>query len=165
MPELHNYVSVFNEDFIENKNAFSLDTQKDDMVITFSKVLTDTNIPARLKRILDVLSEKLATPMLLNSRMTAISLSSSVPSPGRHFQHSCADSARHKRQDILFTANRFISDGMVRDITHIVYVDGDEYHALSSREYYAVGKRSVSGRLLPRRHYILMGPGLGSRGI
>ena len=72
-----------------------------------------------------------------------------------------------KQQDILFTANRFISDGMVRDITHIVYVDGDEYHALSAREeYYAVGSDRFAGRLLPRRHYILMGPGRwGSRGI
>lgn len=166
---LHNFVSVFNEDFIENKNAFSLDTQKDDMVITFSKVLTDTDIPAKLKRILEVLSDKMDTPIdiefaydgeqfyLLQCRPQGYGMFNAPAPIPQNINH----------QDILFTANRFISDGLVKDITHIVYVDGDEYHALSSREeLYAVGEAiGMLGGMLPRRHYILMGPGRwGSRG-
>jgi hypothetical protein len=169
MPELHNYVSVFNEDFIENKNAFSLDTQKDDMVITFSKVLTDSNIPAKLKRILDVLSEKLDTPIDIEFAYDGkhLYLLQCRPQGSGIFNTPAPIPQDIKQQDILFTANRFISDGMVRDITHIVYVDGDEYHALSTREeYYAVGEAiGLLGGMLPRRHYILMGPGRwGSRG-
>jgi hypothetical protein len=169
MPELHNYVSVFNEDFIENKNAFSLDTQKDDMVITFSKILTDSNIPAKLKRILDVLSEKLDTPIDIEFAYDGkhLYLLQCRPQGSGIFNTPAPIPQDIKQQDILFTANRFISDGMVRDITHIVYVDGDEYHALSTREeYYAVGEAiGLLGGMLPRRHYILMGPGRwGSRG-
>jgi predicted nucleotidyltransferase len=168
MPGLHNYVSVFSDDFIENKNAFTLDTQKDEMVVTFSKVMTTLNIPAKLKRILEILSEKMDTPVdiefaydgkdlyLLQCRPQGLMNSAPAPIP-----------QNLNPNDILFTANRFISDGLVKDITHIVYVDGDEYNALSTREeLYAVGEAiGMLGNLLPRRRYILMGPGRwGSRG-
>ncbi|NLT13714.1 MAG: pyruvate, phosphate dikinase, partial [Clostridiales bacterium] len=168
-PGLHNYVSVFNEDFIENKNAFFLDTQKDDMVITFSKVLTDTSIPARLKRILEVLSEKMDTPIDIEFAYDGehLYLLQCRPQGCGTFNAPAPIPQDIKQQDVLFTANRFISDGMVTDITHIVYVDGDAYHALSSREeHYAVGEAiGLLSGMLPRRHYILMGPGRwGSRG-
>jgi hypothetical protein len=68
---------------------------------------------------------------------------------------------------ILFSATRYVSNGRVRDITHIVYVDETAYTALPGpREMREVG--DVVGRLnrlLPKRQFILMGPGRwGSRG-
>jgi hypothetical protein len=71
------------------------------------------------------------------------------------------------REVILFTAHRSISNGRVPDITHIVYIDPDEYARLDDlRDLQNVGK--VVGRLnklLPKRQFVLMGPGRwGSRG-
>ena len=68
---------------------------------------------------------------------------------------------------VVFTANRYISNGKIPDITHIVYVDPDKYSQLeSSAEMLEVGR--VVGKLnslLPKRQFILMGPGRwGSRG-
>ena len=72
-----------------------------------------------------------------------------------------------QHQDIVFTANRYITNGLIRDISYVVYVDGDAYRRLSSlRELYAVGEAvgQLNG-ILPRRKYILIGPGRwGSRG-
>ena len=70
-------------------------------------------------------------------------------------------------EDVLFTANRYITNGIVSDITHIVYVDPYKYNELATQpELAAVGR--IVGRLnkiLPRRQFILMGPGRwGSRG-
>ena len=71
------------------------------------------------------------------------------------------------RDDIVFTANRYVSNGRIADIQHIVYVDPERYATLGSRsELKAVG-RAVGelNKLLPKKQFILMGPGRwGSRG-
>jgi predicted nucleotidyltransferase len=68
---------------------------------------------------------------------------------------------------VVFYANRHVSNGWVPDITHIVYVDPDGYAGIENRsDLLAVGQ--AVGRLnkvLPKRRFILMGPGRwGSRG-
>jgi hypothetical protein len=68
---------------------------------------------------------------------------------------------------ILFATRRYVSNGRVPDLTHIVYVDPDGYDALQRHEDLTdVGR--VVGRLnkvLPRRQFTLIGPGRwGSRG-
>ncbi len=166
---LHKYVSVYNADFMENKNAFTLNPKKDNMVVTFDSILSSTDLAKKLKRMLDVLSDKMGTPVdiefvhdgehlyLLQCRPQGRgALSSPAPIP-----------KNLSSKDILFTANRFISDGLIEGITHVVYVDGEGYNALSTLDdLLAVGK--VVGLLndkLARRKYILIGPGRwGSRG-
>jgi len=69
--------------------------------------------------------------------------------------------------DVVFTADRHVSNGWVPDITHIVYVDPDSYGDLPTREDMLTVARAVGklNGLLPRRRFILMGPGRwGSRG-
>lgn len=74
---------------------------------------------------------------------------------------------RPEPDDILFTADKYISDGFISDITHIVYVDPQEYDNLQEmNDLVAVGK--TVGRLngmLAKKSFVLMGPGRwGSRG-
>jgi hypothetical protein len=71
------------------------------------------------------------------------------------------------KEKILFLANRHISNGTVQDISHIVYVDPENYETLSSQASLLAVGRAVGrlNKLLPRRRFILMGPGRwGSRG-
>ncbi len=68
---------------------------------------------------------------------------------------------------VVFTARKYVSNGWVPDISHIVYVVPEEYGKLATAEQMKeVGR--VVGRLnatLPKRKFILMGPGRwGSRG-
>ncbi len=74
---------------------------------------------------------------------------------------------RPEADDILFTADKYISDGFIREIAHIVYVDPMEYDSLKEmKDLVAVGK--TVGRLnsiLSKKSFVLMGPGRwGSRG-
>ncbi|MFV0399225.1 MAG: PEP/pyruvate-binding domain-containing protein [Oscillospiraceae bacterium] len=169
MPGLHKYVSVYNHDFVENRNAFSLDPKTDDMVVTFSPIITASELPARLKRMLDVLSEKFDSPVDIEFACDGkdLYLLQCRPQGSGHFSGPAPIPKNLNRQDILFTANRYISDGMLRDITHIVYVDGVGYDSLQKKEdLLAVGTAvGMLNDALPRRKYILMGPGRwGSRG-
>jgi len=72
-----------------------------------------------------------------------------------------------ENKQVLFSANKHITNGKVTGITHIVYVDPVKYSELNNHEdLLSVGK--AIGRLnelLPKRQFILMGPGRwGSRG-
>ncbi len=70
-------------------------------------------------------------------------------------------------EDIVFSADRYVSNGRIRDITHIVYVDPEAYGNLGSlQDLKAVGRAVGSlNKLLPNKQFILMGPGRwGSRG-
>lgn len=67
----------------------------------------------------------------------------------------------------LFSANRYVSNAQVHGIRYIVFIDPRDYERLTSRsEMIAVGEavRRIN-TTLPRRSFILMGPGRwGSRG-
>ena len=72
-----------------------------------------------------------------------------------------------RSEDILFTAAKYVSDGHIPVLTHLVYVVPGEYDRLESvRELKEVGR--TVGRLnslLPKRRFALIGPGRwGSRG-
>ena len=67
----------------------------------------------------------------------------------------------------IFSSHQYVSDGQVPGITHIVYIPPEAYTRLPSEaDMVAVGE--AVGRLnglLPRRRFILVGPGRwGSRG-
>ncbi|MCX7833782.1 MAG: nucleotidyltransferase domain-containing protein [Ignavibacteria bacterium] len=71
------------------------------------------------------------------------------------------------KEKIIFTANRYISNGRVPEITHIVYVDPEAYSEISDLSTLQDVGRAVGklNKLLPKRQFILMGPGRwGSRG-
>ncbi len=169
MPDLHKYVSVYDQDFLETKNAFALRPEQDDMVVTFAPTLTAGEIPAKLKRLLDVLSESFGSPIDIEFAHDGhfLYLLQCRSQGSGYFSKPAPIPQNLNYQDILFTADRFISDGLLQDITHIVYVDGEGYAALRTREQLlAVGAAvGALNDVLPRRKFILLGPGRwGSRG-
>ncbi|MDL2237395.1 nucleotidyltransferase domain-containing protein [Christensenellaceae bacterium OttesenSCG-928-K19] len=169
IPDLYRYISVYNMDIMENRNAFTLNTKKDDMVVTFDSLLSSGELPKRIKRMLDVLQKKMQTPVDIEFAFDGDHLYLLQCRPqGEGAMRSPAPIPQNlEKKNVVFTANRFISDGQLHGVTHIVYVDGDEYDRLSTKnDMLAVGK--VIGLLneaLPKRQFILIGPGRwGSRG-
>ncbi len=169
LPMVHQTVSAVRDGQIRKPLGTSLDFVNQDYVVTFEGLLKDTPFVARVRALLEVLQRQLGVPVdvefasdgedfyLLQCRAQGQSPQSAPAAIPRDLP----------RERLLFTADRFVSNGRVPAITHIVYIDHASYHALpdfqSMRE---VG--TVVGRLnnlLPRRQFILMGPGRwGSRG-
>ncbi len=169
IPELYRYVSVYNMNMMENKNAFTLNTEKDEIVVTFDQVLSAGDLPRKLKRMLDVLAEKMETPVDIEFAFDGHHLYLLQCRPqGEGTRRSPAPIPQNlDKKDIVFTANRFVSDGAIQDITHIVYVDEEGYSNLSTKEdLIAVGVAvGLLNETLPKRKFILIGPGRwGSRG-
>ena len=70
-------------------------------------------------------------------------------------------------EKIIFTANRYVTNGTISNINHIVYVDPEAYSQISSREEMLDVGRAIGriNSILTKRNFILMGPGRwGSRG-
>ncbi|HPN13361.1 MAG TPA: nucleotidyltransferase domain-containing protein, partial [Spirochaetota bacterium] len=145
------------------------DDKKDDLVATFEGIISRTPFVKQVHSIIKELQAGFGMPVdiefacdgsnfyLLQCRPQN-STSDIAPSPIPH------DIPKDR---IIFTADRFISNGKIRDITHIVWINPSRYGTLASRTALVeVGR--VVGRLnmiLPKKQFILMGPGRwGSRG-
>ncbi len=168
-PAIHRLVSVMEGNYIRNPIGFEVDFENDNLVFTFENLISNTSFVKRIQDLLRLLEAKIQTPVdiefacdgtdfyLLQCRPQSYS-KDTAPSP------IPADVPKDR---LLFTADKYISNGKVNDITHIVYVDPIKYYDLPDRsDLLAVGRAiSKLNKLLPKRQFILMGPGRwGSRG-
>jgi pyruvate,water dikinase len=169
LPLVEKLVSIHDGDRLRKPLPMSVDLEKADLSFTLEGLLSDTDFVRQVDGILKLLEAKLGAPVdiefahdgtdfyLLQCRPQSFGeLSAPAPIP-----------KDIPRELIVFSATRYISNGRVPDITHVVYVDPEKYGELPERtDLLAVG-RAVGrlNKLLPKRRFILMGPGRwGSRG-
>jgi hypothetical protein len=168
-PGLTTLLSLFERDHIRRPGLPDLSFDRDNLVFTFEGLLQDGTFIERMRSLLGLLRESLGYPVDLE-----------FACDGRDFyllqcrQQSHAPDAAPAaipvnipRSQLLFSAHRYVSNGTVSNITHIVYVDPDAYGRLPDLGALRDVGRAVSrlNKLLPRRRFALMGPGRwGSRG-
>ncbi|MFZ2053031.1 MAG: PEP/pyruvate-binding domain-containing protein [Candidatus Aminicenantales bacterium] len=169
LPAVDKIVSVYDGQSLRKPLGRMVDFARDDLAVTFEGLVSDTSFIPQIRQVMKVLEEKLQSPVDIE-----------FASDGRHFyllqcrpqsyQEGGGPSPIPKdlpKDRIVFLANRFISNGSLPDLTHIVYVDPERYDGLSSQAALLSVGRAVGrlNKLLPRRRFILMGPGRwGSRG-
>lgn len=169
LPAVEKLVSVVRDKHITQPSKLSLDFEKDDIVVNFETLIGKTDFVRQVKIILAVLQEALGTPVDIE-----------FASDGEHFyllqcrpqSYSDDDQPQPIPKDIpksavVFDANKYISNGRMPDISHIVYVDPDAYTSLPERRDMQEVGRAVGqlNKVLTRHEFILMGPGRwGSRG-
>ena len=168
-PGLAKVISVSRDGHLQRPMGLATDFGKSEAVVTFDGLITESPFMGQLESILKTLEAALGVPVDIEfaSDGTDFYLLQCRPQ-----SHSAEDLAMEipsniPECDLLFTANRYVSNGKVADITHIVYVEPDKYAEIAELQDMAsvglaVGKLN---KLLPRRQFILMGPGRwGSRG-
>ncbi len=169
IPNIDHVVSVLKNDFIADLNRFTADFESDDIIVTFNGLIKKTQVVKQIKSVLSLLQEKLGYPVDIE-----------FASDGENFYLlQCRSQSRNYDDspaaipiDILhmntvFTANKYICNGKVTRIKTVVYVDPVEYGNLEKYEDLIEVANVISelNRVLPRRSFILMGPGRwGSRG-
>jgi len=168
-PQIRHFVSVIEHDRIEQLVGPIPDFSTRDVVFSFEGLIRKTPFVARIRELLTLLQAKLGTPVdiefaydgedfyLLQCRPQSYS-GDAVP---------VAIPQNLPADKVIFSANRFVSNGKVPEITHIVYVDLEGYSQLSDQTTMRDIGRAVGrlNKLLPKRQFILIGPGRwGSRG-
>ena len=169
IPGIERIVSICDGGHIRKPVGTAIDFAKDDLIVTFDGLTESTDFIDRVNELMGLLEKALGTPVDIE-----------FASDGEHFYllqcrpqsylAGCGPAPIPKDvsyEDILFLANRYISNGVVPDISHIIYVDPLRYEELSGPSSMAAIGQAVGklNKLLPRRKFILMGPGRwGSRG-
>jgi hypothetical protein len=168
IPLIRQIVSVIDEDRLRPL-GLDLEFDRIDARVTFEGLFRDTSLLARIRMLLTALEQKLGTPVDIEfaSDGTDFYLLQCRPQCDTGEDGPASIPRDVPRQAVLFSAKRYVSNGRVPDVTHVVYVDPQAFDALADPEdLKAVGR--VVGRLnglLPKRRFVLLGPGRwGSRG-
>ncbi|MBK9473814.1 MAG: PEP/pyruvate-binding domain-containing protein [bacterium] len=168
-PMVDRIFSVLRSGHLQQVQKMMMDPTREDLVADMRGLLDGTDFMPRVQALLKTLEMYLQSPVdiefahdgkdfyLVQCRPQAMS-GDTAPSV---IPHDVSP------EDVLFTANRFVSNGQVPDITHVVYVVPEAYTALPDRETMAQVGRVVGALngLLRKRSFVLIGPGRwGSRG-
>lgn len=169
IPWLNLVVSIYKEQALQAFSGLHFNPRRDECVVTFEGLIARTPFMKQMQTILRSLEAKLGTPVdiefahdgkdfyLLQCRPQSYSedaVPASIPT----------DVAP---QNMVFSANRYVSNGRTPDITHIVYVDPQRYSEIQDLNTLTAVGRAVGSlnKTLPKRQFVLMGPGRwGSRG-
>ena len=168
-PMVHQLFSILQDDRLIQPWGMGIDKEKDHCVVTFEGLFGRTTFIEQASAMLKTLQSEFRGPVdlefahsgtdlyLLQCRLQSYSAKAQPASIPRDVP----------KDRILFSANRYVANGTIPDITHIVYVDPQKYAELPNRsDLVAVGRAIAAlNQVLPRRQFILMGPGRwGSRG-
>ncbi|MBN1633206.1 MAG: PEP/pyruvate-binding domain-containing protein [Ignavibacteria bacterium] len=168
-PALTDIMSTYEHNHIRQLFGLNIDANSENLIVTFDKLTNNTDFLQRVQALLKELKENLKTPVdiefasdgknfyLLQCRPQSYSVED-MPSP---------IPKDIPRERIIFSAKKYVSNGKVPDITHIVYIDPDVYNDIPDLETLKQIGRAVGklNKVLPKHQFILMGPGRwGSRG-
>jgi pyruvate,water dikinase len=161
--------SILRDGVLQRPMGIATDFGKANAVVTFDGLITGTPFMRQVEAILRTLETAFGFPVDVEfaSDGTDFYLLQCRPQSQSPEESAMEIPAGVPEEEILFTARKFIANGRVSDITHIVYVDPDRYSEVGGlQELMAVGQAvGKLNKLLPRRQFVLMGPGRwGSRG-
>jgi pyruvate,water dikinase len=161
--------SILRDGVLQRPMGIATDFGKANAVVTFDGLITGTPFMRQVEAILRTLEMAFGFPVDVEfaSDGTDFYLLQCRPQSQSPEESAMEIPAGVPEEETLFTARKFIANGRVSDITHIVYVDPDRYSEVGGlQELMAVGQAvGKLNKLLPRRQFVLMGPGRwGSRG-
>jgi len=168
-PATPQIVSMLDQDRLRQPLGMQVDYSKEPFVVTFEGLKGRTDFVKKMRLIIAILHEKLGMPVDIEFASDGENFYLLQCRPQSYRPESApAEIPRDvPKEKMIFSANKYISNGAIPGITHIVYVDPEAYSDLRERsDLLAVGRAvSMLNKILPKRRFILMGPGRwGSRG-
>ncbi len=168
-PMIDRIVSIHRDDMLTPVVGILHDARDEDMVITFSKLIGDKRFIPQIKRLLSILKEKMGNPVDIEFAHDGDALYILQCRPQSHaIEMERVPIPKNIPQDRkLFSAGKYVTTSHIENIEYVVYVDPAAYETLEEREMiYSVAQAvGALNRALPKRKFILMGPGRwGSRG-
>lgn len=168
-PDVHQLVSILQEERLVQPWGIGIDQYRDHLVVTFDGLLGRTQFVEQASTMLKVLESEYGTPIDIEFAHDGkhLYLLQCRPQSYGALSQPATIPRDVPKDRIVFSANRYVTNGTVQGITHIVYVDPQKYSRLPEHsDLVSVGQAiGRLNQLLPKRQFILMGPGRwGSRG-
>jgi hypothetical protein len=167
-PLINDIFSIIEENHLKKPVGIGIDTKKHDVLVTFDNLLEKTNYVDQIFTIMQELKDKLMTPVDIEFACDGTNLYILQCRP----QSSASDASSAvipkdvAKENVVFTANKYVTNGKVPNIAYIVYVDPVQYSKKESLEDLKdIGKAvGLLNKKLPKKTFVLMGPGRwGSR--
>lgn len=169
IPNISFMGSVLKDDILIDVNPIITDFKNDKIIITFDKLINKTPFVKQVRSILSILQNELGYPVDIEFACDDKNfyLLQCRPQSRNHDNAPVAIPMNISASSTIFSANRYVSNGKVTGIKTVIYVDPYEYTKLKSHEDFMNIRTIISelNVMLPRKSFILMGPGRwGSRG-
>lgn len=169
IPALEQIVSVIKEGVVSAPFGNIYDSEDSEYIVTFQALTEKTGFLKQMHFILKCLENSLRTPVDVEFAHDGkrLYILQCRPQMFSRFSEDVVIPANIPNDRILLLANKFITTGKVKDIRFIVYIDHDQYDSLPDLAQMKRTAEVVSklNQHLPRRKFILIGPGRwGSRG-
>jgi pyruvate, water dikinase len=168
-PLAQHIISIRDQDYIRNPGFSLIDFQNEEFIVSFEGLFIRTPFLKRIQALFEYLQEALGYPVEIEFAHDGTDLyllqcraqwSKPEKSPPDIPQTIALE-------NIIFTATHDISNASLTNIKYLVYVDPQKYSELVHYEEMLLIGRAI-GKLnqeLPRRKFILIGPGRwGSKG-
>ncbi|MCX6663269.1 MAG: nucleotidyltransferase domain-containing protein [Euryarchaeota archaeon] len=167
-PKLSDIVSIHESGRLYPPNVL-FNPEKADMVVTFANLFEKSDFLEKMKRILFLLEEKINTPVDVEfacdgKNLYILQCRPQSQSQGIERKPVPKDISEDRK---LFSTKKYVTTGQIENIEYIVYVVPEEYTNLTKREQMQKVAKIISelNAKLPKRKFILMGPGRwGSKG-
>lgn len=170
-PGLHLIASVNKGDYVQP--LFSLLDEPDPhtLVLTFDNLIANTNFVPLIKFVLTTLEQHYQRPVDIefaverlggpNSKRLTLSLLQCRPLSLQQNGQPVEIPEKVPREDVLFTANRLVPQGIVSGIKYIVWIDPSAYDRIPDPVHKTQVARTVGqlNQALEGEKFILMGPG------
>ncbi|MDY0092346.1 MAG: PEP/pyruvate-binding domain-containing protein [Candidatus Vecturithrix sp.] len=168
IPFISQLVSVVQGDLLV-RPGFMTDLAQEISLVTFEGLRKNTQVIEQIYRMNKVLEDTLHSPVDLEFVSDGNDLYLVQCRPQTSFLESEAPQIPKNipEERLLFSANEYVSNGNISNITYLVYIDPEAYNNLESHDQLLDVGRAVGklNKRLPKRQFILMGPGRwGSRG-
>ena len=168
-PAFDRVFSVLKDGVLHKPIPLLVKPEKDDLIADLGGLIGSTPFVQHVGNILRILEETLGTPVDIEFAHdgTDFYLLQCRPQSFADEDAPAPIPMDVPTDNTLFAAHRYVSNGYVPDISHVVYVDPEAYARVGERaDLLAVGEAiGKLNKLLPKRQFILMGPGRwGSRG-
>ncbi len=162
-PMLNYIFSIIEDNQIRNPIGLGINPSKDEIVVTFNNLISQTNFMEIIHRVLKILQKELNVPVdiefafdgeflyLLQCRSQSfIQVSENFDIP-----------QQIPPEDLLFRSTKFIGEGKSKDIEFIVFVDPINYSRITNyQEFFDVADAiDKINQLLPQKKFVLIGPG------
>lgn len=168
-PAFEKVFSIMQGSMIRQTMTYDLEYDNSEYIVTFDGLISKTDFLKKIDAILKVLQLKMKTPVDIEFVSNGSDFYLLQCRPQSFHGETTADIIPKDipLEKVIFSANRYISNGKVPEVSHIVYVDPQKYTELKDQNKMLQVGRAIGklNKLLPKRKFILMGPGRwGSRG-
>jgi len=168
-PLIEQLVSSYDDGMLRKPLRGMIDFKSDTLLPTFAGLVDQTPFIEQMKAILKVLESAMGLAVDLEFAHDGQDLYLLQCRPQSQMEEAQLVTLPHKvdYEMKLFSASKYVTNGSISGVRYIVYVDPEGYRNLPSRQDLLDVAETVSrlNAVLPRRGFILMGPGRwGSRG-